>query len=319
MTNITYLTGPAGSGKTTQGVLRLQQLLTDGVAPHNILVLVPQRTLGLPYQTALDTMGDALSGQVDVITLDSLALRTINLVWPQVSKAAGFRRSNRPPIFLTIETAQYYMTEVLTPFLRAGYFDPNVVSVTITLPRLMSQIMDNLEKAALMGVSHTVIGDRLKVALGTEISSRVAFDHAQECANAFYDFCLRHNLLDFSLRVELFRDFIWANAKLRQMLVGRYHHLIVDNLEEQSPFVHQTLQSWVPQTASALLINDQDAGYRIFLGANWRTAADLHRQADTVEATDLIHTASPAVLELGRQMGISLGVENDAVIFAAAR
>ena len=306
-----FLTGPAGSGKTTRGVERLASLLEAGVPPHNILVLLPQRTLSGPYEAALQSAGEALAGQVDLVTMDGLALRTINLVWPQIAKQAGFRHPNRPPIFLTIETAQYYMTEVIEPFLREGYFDPNVVAVTITLPRLMSQILDNLEKAALIDLPHTAVGERLTAALGTEISSRVAFEHAQGCANAFYDYCKRHNLLDFSLRVETFRDHIWANAKTRRLLVDRYRHLIVDNLEEQSPFVHRILAEWLPQAESSLLIYDQDAGYRIFLGANWRTGEELQAQCQQVVSTTEVYTAGQPVLELGRQLGRSLGVAPD--------
>ena len=305
-----FLTGPAGSGKTTQGIERLMTLLNDGVSPHNILVLVPQRTLGSTYETALMQAGEALSGQVDIVTMDGLALRSLNLLWPQVAKPAGFAHPNRPPIFLTIETVQYYMAEVIEPFLQDGYFDPNVVSVTITLPRLMSQILDNLEKAALIGLPHTEVGDRLKTALGGEISSRVAFDHAQTCVNAFREFCLRNNLLDFSLRVESFRDHIWANDELQAMLVDRYRHIIVDNLEEQNPFVHNILSAWLPQTESTLLIFDEEAGYRIFLGANWRTAEALKAQCDVTESLTEVHTSSPAIKSLAHHIGISLGVES---------
>ena len=308
MAQTTFLSGPAGSGKTTRGVERLLILLKEGVPPHHILVLTPQRTLGGPYETALQQAGATLTGQVDVITMDSLALRTINLAWPRIARQAGFGHPNRPPLFLTIETAQYYMTEVIEPFLQQGYFDPNVVSVTITLPRLMSQLLDNLEKAAMIGLPYTKVGERLKFALGQEISSRVAFDHAQECANAFRDFCLRHNLLDFSLRVEVFRDFIWANPQLQNMLTGRYRHLIADNLEEQSPFVHHILEDWLLKTESALLIYDQEAGYRLFLGANWRTAEALQDQSERPEILTDSYTATPVILELGRQIGLSLGI-----------
>jgi hypothetical protein len=308
MTKTTFLSGPAGSGKTTRGVERLLSLLNDGIPPRDILVLLPQRTLSAPYEAALQNAGEALSGQVDIVTLDSLALRTINLLWPQIAKAAGFGHPNRSPIFLTIETAQYYLAEVIDPFLREGYFDPNVVSVTITHSRLMSQILDNLEKAALIGIPHTEVGERLKSALGNEIGSRVAFDHAQICVNAFYDFCKRHNLLDFSLRVEVFRDHIWGNTALRPLLTDRYRHLIVDNLEEQSPFVHQTLREWLPAAESALLINDQDAGYRIFLGANWRTAEALQEACEAVETVNEVHTTSPTIFALSNELSLSLGL-----------
>ncbi len=198
------------------------------------------------------------------------------------------------------------MAQVIEPLLADGYFDPNVVSVTITLPRLMSQLLDNLEKAALIGLPHTQVAARLKTALGSEISSRVAFDHGQGCINAFRDFCLRQNLLDFSLRMETFRDFVWADPALRRLLTRRYRHLIVDNLEEHNPLTHSVLGEWLPHADSAFLAFDEDAGYRIFLGANWRTGLALQNLCDTVEHTAASFVAPADVLALGEQLAVSI-------------
>ena len=44
-----FLRGPAGSGKSTVGVLRLQHLLSKGIPGQSILILTPQRTLQDPY------------------------------------------------------------------------------------------------------------------------------------------------------------------------------------------------------------------------------------------------------------------------------
>ena len=54
-----FLHGPAGAGKTTLARQRLRFLLRSGVPPQSILVLVPQRTLGLPYQAAGPRSGGA--------------------------------------------------------------------------------------------------------------------------------------------------------------------------------------------------------------------------------------------------------------------
>jgi DNA helicase IV len=45
-----FLEGPAGSGKTTVGIERMLNLMANGVPGNSILVIVPQRILGVPYQ-----------------------------------------------------------------------------------------------------------------------------------------------------------------------------------------------------------------------------------------------------------------------------
>ncbi|HXW00815.1 MAG TPA: hypothetical protein VEC93_20545, partial [Anaerolineae bacterium] len=258
----TFLTGPAGTGKTTYAVGRLRELLTSGVPGHNILVLVPHLTLAQPYRALLSDPALPGASGVDVVSLSGLALQTIDLFWPLVAEPAGFKRPQARPVFLTIETAQYYLRQVIEPLLKQGYFDPNVVPLTISLPRLMTQILDNLNKAALIGLPHTQVGQRLAAALAAEPSSRVALEHAQVCVNEFRAFCLAHNLLDFSLRIETFYQHLWPVEGIRQYLTRRYRHLIIDNLEEDNPFAHTILRDWLASTESALLINDEDAGYR---------------------------------------------------------
>jgi hypothetical protein len=298
----TFLTGPAGTGKTTQAVARLRDLLTDHVPGHNILVLVPQLTLAGPYRDLLRDPRLPGAAAVDILTFSGLALQTIDLFWPLVAAPAGFGRPQARPVFLTIETAQYYLHQVLEPLLRQGYFDPNVVPITISLPRLMSQILDNLNKAALIGLPHTEVGARLAASLAVEPSSRAALEHTQVCVNEFRAFCLARNLLDFSLRIETFRRYLWPVEGICRYLTGRYRHLIVDNIEEDNPFAHAMLREWLPHTESALLVNDEDAGYRIFLGANWRTAQSLTSLADeTIHLTDS-QVASADILALGEQL-----------------
>ncbi|MBN1991545.1 MAG: hypothetical protein JW953_02495 [Anaerolineae bacterium] len=299
---ITYLTGPAGAGKTTYAAAQLRQLLTGHVPANNILVLVPQQTLAEPYRALFRDSSLPGSGMVDILTMNGLALRTIDLFWPLGATAAGFGRPHERPVFLNIEQAQYYLRQAIEPLLEQGYFDPNVVPVTISLPRLVSQILDNLNKAALIGLSHTEVGQRLAASLTLEPGSRVALEHTQACVNRFREFCLARNLLDFSLRIETFYQHLWPVPGVQQYLTNRYRHLIIDNVEEDTPFAHTILRQWLPHTESALLVNDEDAGYRIFLGANWRTARDLSNLSNETISMNESHVAPADMLAFGERI-----------------
>ncbi|GAB4451042.1 MAG: recombinase family protein [Anaerolineae bacterium] len=295
----TFLSGPAGTGKTTRAVEHLRRLLREGASPQSILVLVPQLTLAQPYRAALRDAALPGAAAVDVLTLNGLARTTIDLFWPLGAATSGFGRPHHRPVFLTIATAQYYLRQAIDPLLQEGYFDPGVVPVTISLPRLMSQILDNLNKAALIGLPHTQVSGLLSASLTLEPNSRVALEHTQACVNRFREFCLARNLLDFSLRIETFARHLWPVPGVRQFLTGRYRHLIVDNVEEDTPFAHNILRDWLPRAESALLLFDDDAGYRIFLGANWRTARQLAELCDPTDRAADSRVAPPEMLALG--------------------
>ncbi len=271
LTSKTFLEGPAGAGKTTAGVEHLLNLLDAGVPGDSILVWVPQRTLAAPYYEALRTSEVLSGGPVTVLTVGGLARRMVDLYWPLVAGEAGFARPDEPPTFLTLETAQYFMARLVEPLFDEGFF----ASVTIKRPRLYSQIIDNLNKSAAVGFPHTEIGARLQAAsLGDPEQARIYAD-AQVCASRFREFCLAHNLLDFSLQLELFISRLWPLTQCQEYLLLSYNHLIVDNLEEDIPIAHDLLRDWLPHTGSTLLIYDQQAGYRRFLGASPETAYAL--------------------------------------------
>jgi superfamily I DNA/RNA helicase len=272
-----FLEGPAGCGKTTAGVERLARLLDAGVPGQQILLLTPTRALAEPYQQLLRLPGLVPGGAVATATIGGLARRMCELFWPLVAQSAGFARPDLPPTFLTLETAQYYMAHLVRPLLDEGYFD----SVVINRNRLYSQIIDNLNKAAMAGYPHGEIGERLRAAwVGEQAQLRIYAD-AQACASRFREFCLAHNLLDFSLQVELFTRHLWPDPICRGYLQRNYRHLIADNIEENPPVAHDLLAEWLPDFESALLIYDHAAGYRLFLGADPGRAYELRELCPT--------------------------------------
>lgn len=293
-----FLEGPAGCGKTTVGVERLLYLMAQGVPGGSILLVLPQRTLAKPYQEALSTPGAVAGSMVWPATLGGLARRMVELFWPLVAEEAGFAHPELPPTFLTLETAQYYMAHVVRPLLDEGYFD----TVTIDRNRLYSQIIDNLNKAAVVGFPHTEIGERLKSAWVGEPSQARVYEDAQFCATRFRQYCLAHNLLDFSLQVEVFLRHLWPLDLCRRYLVDTYRHLIYDNVEEDPPVAHDVMAEWLPQFDSALLIYDWDAGYRRFLGADPNSAYSLGDFCQERATFTRSFVTAEGLQELGRRL-----------------
>ena len=297
-----FLAGPAGAGKTTAGVGRLLHLLESGVPADSILIITPQRTLASPYYDALRRSTVRAGGQVTVLTVGGLAQRTVDLFWPLVAEEAGFGHPEDAPAFLTLETAQYYMARLARPLLEQGYFE----TITIDRNRLYSQIIDNLNKAAVVGFPHTEIGARLKAAWGGEQSQRRIYDEAQECAALFRRYCLAHNLLDFSLQIEVFLKHLWNMPLCRNYLLETYTHLIADNVEEDTPVAHDLLRDWLPHCKSALLIYDREGGYRRFLGADTESGRALQDLCDERIAFTQSFITSPDIDALGAELARSL-------------
>ncbi len=266
-----FLEGPAGCGKTTAAVERLLKMIRCGIPAENILVLAPQRTAALPYYRALQSPDLPPGGMVDIVTMGGLGQRMIELFWALIARNAGFEHPENPPSFLTLETAQYYLAGIVAPLFRQGMFD----TIHLDRNRLLTQIIDNLNKAAATGMQVGEISLRLKAAYQGKPAQERAFDDAQQAADRFRTFCMQNNLLDFSLQLDVFARHVWTEPACRQYLSARYRHLIYDNAEEDVPVVHDMVAQWLPDFDSSLIIFDQDAGYRVFLGADVDSAYAL--------------------------------------------
>ena len=300
-----WLEGGAGCGKTTCGVRRALHLLEQGVPAESILVFVPQRSLAQPYITALRGQTAHRGGQVSVHTLGSLSLQMVETFWFLIAADAGFRFPRALPNFLSLELAQYFMWRVIEPLIdERDFFN----SVRIDRPRLYSQIVDNMNKAALVGFPVSEIGARLKSALASGVEQAHIFDDAQTCALAFRKTCFAHNLLDFSLQIEVFRDHVWASSPAQDYLRGRYKHLIADGVEEDNPASHRFLKQLLSSCDSALIIFDRDAGFRRFLGADPESAQGLRDRCDLRATLEESFVMGAAVKTLGAGLASQLGL-----------
>jgi len=272
-----FVSGPMGSGKTTAAVERMRYLLAQGVPGESILMLAAQRSVQEPYLDLLYSPERIAGGEVTSTTMGGgLARRVCDLFWPIAAEAAGFAHPDQPPVFLSLETSQYYMAHIVRPLLDEGYFE----SVTMDRNRMYSQILDNLNKAAIVGFPHTEIASRLDAAYFGDPAQRRVYADAQECAIRFREYCLQNNLLDFSLQLEIFSNILWPLDIVRDYLTRTYRHLIYDNVEEDSPRAHDIIRTWLPEFESALLNYDEGGGYRRFLGSDPLTGEALSELCD---------------------------------------
>ncbi len=276
----------------------MDHLLTEGIPGEQILILVPQRTLATPYYDTLNSAAAPAGSMVTIATIGGLARRTLDLFWPLVAARAGFAQPDYPHRFLTLETAQYYMDRIVQPFISEGVFD----GITIPRARLVSQIIDNLNKAAAVGFPPSEIASRLKAAWTGDSAMLRVFDQVQAVALAFRRACLEGNLLDWSLQIETFQHHLLPLPELRRYLLGGYRHLIVDNCEEDIPACHDLLRTWLPLCESALIIYDTDGGYRVFLGADPEGALELGWLCKKKVVLSRSHVTTPQIEALGIEL-----------------
>lgn len=300
-----FLAGAAGTGKTTLAAQHVIDLSTVHTTPDRVLVLVPQIGFARPYQLKLH-QADLNGGAVEIQTIAGIARRAIETYWPLVSEQAGFGDPAHEPTFLNVETAQYLMARLVTPSIEEGLFD----SVTIPRPRLISQVIDNLNRAALLRFPLDDVAQRLTSAWGTERDSTrpEVYQAAIDLAKAFRSMCLARNWLDFSLMIEIYQSILLNDERYADSLRAHYDFLVADNIEEMNAASHDLIRWLMPSLQGALLVYDIDAEFRVFLGADLDRAFDLSRLCNVQQVLTESLVNSPA---LGALVGEFAQVQPD--------
>lgn len=298
-----FLSGPAGAGKSTTGVERLNFLVRNGIPGNRILLLFPQRTLSVKYQDAINSLAFQANSLPVIATFGGLARRTIELYWPLIATETGFSNPENLPIFLTLESSLYFISQLITPLIiDGGYFS----SVTIQRNRLFSQILDNLNKSAIHGFPHTEISERLQSSWIGDPAQLSIFQDAQNAAVLFREYCYKHNLLDFSLQVELFVNHLYHHRQVKDHFRKQYKHLIYDNVEEDVPVSHDFVKDLLPTLDTSLLIYDLAAGYRSFLGASPSGGKSLADLCNNKIEFSQSYVMSPALVHFNSLLTASL-------------
>ena len=305
-----FLSGPFGSGKTTLAIERMRWLLRqERVRGDDIVVIVPQRTLAEPFYTALHAADAPPGPPVRITTFASLAQQAVELYWPLVAQTAGFADPAREPTFLTLETSQYHMAQLVDEAIGQGEFD----AVRVERSRVISQVLDNLNKAALLGMDIDTAYQRLELSApaGEQRTARLnALRAARRISHAFRALCLSATLLDYSLQVVLFNEHILRNPWSRAHLFRSQRHLIFDNAEEDTPSAHRLVTQWLPLLDSALIVADDDAGYRTFLGADPAGVEELAAACAEHVRTTASYVMSEELESLTRRVERAVGGEN---------
>ena len=309
--NSLYLSGPFGAGKTSAAIERIQWLLRqERVRGDQILVLVPQRTLAQPYTAALRRSDIPAGALVHVTTVASLARSSVALYWPLVTRSAGFAEPRKEPTFLNLETTQYHMERFVNAAVRQAEFDP----IRLQRSRIVSQVLDNLNKAALHGFTIDEAYARLEntVPQGEQMTARLnVLRTARRISQEFRALCQEESLVDYSLQMQIFLQEILENEWCKTHLFRTYRHLIFDNAEEETYAAHELVRRWLPHLDSALIVVDEDGGYRAFLGADQLSAERLAEFTAHRTRLSRSHVQAPGLTAVIDHMRQALGRQDE--------
>ncbi|HFC11843.1 MAG TPA: hypothetical protein ENJ56_03285 [Anaerolineae bacterium] len=297
-----FLVGSAGTGKTTVLLERMQQLLQAGETAYSILVLVADPQQREQFITTVQNAGIGSYSDLNVRHFGQLAREMVELFWPLVARDAGFANAYHPPTFLGYDLAQLLMWRIVEPMIASGAF----ADLRRRPQQIVSQLLDTLNRAALNRMDVIEATERQINTWVGEQSHLRNLRLAQEVAQQFRAHCLANNLLDLSLTTDTFSRQVLAHHEFSRYFSERFRHLMVDNLEEQTPAGQAFVAHLLDVTQSATVVYDEGGGYRRFLAADPVGANRFRLKAQKVFEFGDNFVASAELDHLSRQLGLLL-------------
>ncbi len=265
-----FLSAPSGSDWPQAVMGRLRYLLGNRIPGHQILLLVPDRATGIEIRAELTALQTEPFAQLDPQTYYSMAARFTRLFWPLIASETGFADPSRPPVLLNYEMAQHLLGQLIQPLLNKGYFG----ELSLRPQRIISQLIDNLNRAAVNGYPIAAVESRLAAAWNGDPDRLRYYEQGQECIDLFRSHCLKYGLLDLSLSVSIFTQ-LCAKKVFWSFVVRRYRHLVAEQVEETVPVAQDMVRRLLGECQSSLLCCDPEGVYRSFLGSNPAGATEL--------------------------------------------
>ena len=292
-----FLIGPAGTGKSTALRQRLLRLLQEEPA-YTILVLVAEEEEGEQFPTFLHEHNAGPYADLKIATYGRLAREMVSLFWPLVARPAGFSRPFQPPAFLSYDLAQLLMWRIVRPMREAGAF----ADLRLRPQQIVSQLLDTLNRAALNRLTLDEAQARQRQ---TWASEREEAHHLREAAHAarqFREHCRRHSLLDLSLTVRTFDTEVVDHPEFHRYFAERFRHLMVDNVEEQTPAGQQFVEALMDTTETTVVAYDAGGGYKRFLAADPHGAQRFHKLSTRTIRFDEPFTTTTPLIRLANQV-----------------
>lgn len=262
--------GPPGSGKTTFLLKKYQELISEGIGSQEILVLVANRSQKSYWERNLQL---SVSGPQTITSYFGFIQRELRHYWPLVQpEISGWGQLRIEPLFITIESSQYLMGQIVDELRDSG----SMLEVVSTSQRIAIELIQNLSRAVMGGIDYREIGQRLYSSReNKEQLNPGIYQDLQKAINKFRLVCQEKGILDYSLATEIYNNLLFQQKIYQQNLSKRFKYLLVDNLEESVVVQLDLIKFFLQKVRAAWLGYCPQGGYSRFAGAVPKLAEEL--------------------------------------------
>ncbi|MCK8825660.1 UvrD-helicase domain-containing protein [Fuchsiella alkaliacetigena] len=251
--------GPTGSGKTTI----LQEKYREKVKQsktEDCLVFAKDAGDVSNWRLEIDLKQ---MGPLQIFSYFGFIQQELKQYWHLVDEELPGGRKSLEPTFMTVEPAHYLMSELVREAREEGAF----ASVKATSEQIAVQLIDNLNLAAMNSLNKEQLEDKLLGWAGADLDKAAAYEQGLELMLKFKELAREERCLDYSTLIKLYHQHLLNDSQYCQELLGRYHYLIVDDLEKMVPGAQQLILKLMEGVEESYFSFNPEGGFGRFFGS----------------------------------------------------
>ena len=226
----------------------------------NILFLVPNSITKLNYMRDINL---PFSEELKITTYSHFVQSELIKYWPIVVKNCNqIKKEKISPSFISPSLSEYIIKSYVKKMREEENYFEDIVGTDKSICR---NIMDNLSKACFNNFDINSIGEKIyDTKKNRNDLNRYSYSQMQEIIDYYVETLFLEGIIDNSLSIYLYNNFLLNNKDYKEKLKKEYKYLIVDSLENSSVSEGNLIDELMQSVEDAYIFYDKSKDYSSF-------------------------------------------------------
>ena len=226
----------------------------------NILFLVPNSITKLNYMRDINL---PFSEALKITTYSHFVQSELIKYWPIVVKNCNqIKKDKISPSFISPSLSEYIIKSYIKKMREEENYFEDIVGTDKSICR---NIIDNLSKACFNNFDINSIGEKIyDTKKNRNDLNRYSYSQMQEIIDYYVETLFLEGIIDNSLSIYLYNNFLLNNKDYKEKLKKEYKYLIVDSLENSSVSEGNLIDELMQSVEDAYIFYDKSKDYSSF-------------------------------------------------------
>ena len=227
-----YLFNEVDLNKKKEKIINIYEniIKENNYKSKDILFLVPNNITKLRYMREINL---PLSEELKVTTYSHFVQSELIKYWPIIEDNCKKIKVNKiSPSFISQSLSEYMIMEYIKKTREEENYFQDIVGTNKSICR---SILDNLSKSCFNDIDINSIGEKIYNSKKNRNGlNRYSYTQMQEVIDFYVETLLSKGIIDNSIAVYLYNNYLLNNEDYKERLKNEYRYLIVDSLENAS-------------------------------------------------------------------------------------